>query len=192
LGLTDLPIIALTAGALSSERPKAIAAGVNDFITKPFDPLGLVRSVRDHARCSGPHTNSPLPVDAAVPTAMSTWPAMHGVDYAGARAMLGDDAGLFRSLLGKLIRDFADVPLPTTGSERRELISHAARMHKLKGSAGLLGLTMVQGLAATIECACEAGTLASIKPLTQQLTNEFRRLSDGVEVVPAPSVPREV
>jgi len=188
LGLCDLPIIALTAGALSSERPKAIAAGMNDFITKPFDPLELVRSVRDRARGSNPKANRrlPLPV-AAVPNATSVWPAMDGVDYAGVRAMLGDDAGLFRSLLGKLIRDFSVVTLPTTGYERDELIRHAARMHKLKGSAGILGLTVVQQLAATIEAACEASEFESIKFLALKLDNEFKRLSDGSDGAPIAS-----
>jgi PAS domain S-box-containing protein len=182
LGLAELPIIALTAGALSSERPKAIAAGMNDFITKPFDPLALVRSVRDQARRSNPQTNRrPAPATAAVPNAASVWPAMDGVDFAGVRAMLDDDAGLFRTLLGRLIRDFAGETLPTTGCERGELIGHAARMHKLKGSAGILGLSVVQQLAATIEGACEAGEVESIGHLGQQLTNEFKRLSDGAD-----------
>jgi PAS domain S-box-containing protein len=187
LGLADLPIIALTAGALSSERPKAIAAGMNDFITKPFDPLELVRSVRDQTRRSHPPTDSRLPLPAAAaaaaaaaPSVMSVWPAMDGVDYAGVRAMLGDDADLFRSLLGKLIRDFT-VKIPATGYERGQLVGHAARMHKLKGSAGLLGLNVVQQLATTIERACKAGELVSIRPLDQQLTHEFKRLSDGAE-----------
>ena len=182
LGLAELPIIALTAGALSSERPKAIAAGMNDFITKPFDPLGLVRSVRDQARRSNPQTNIRLSLPApGVPSAVSVWPAMDGVDYAGVRAMLGDDPGLFRSLLGRLIRDFADVTLRTTEYERAELIGYSARMHKLKGSAGILGLNVVQSLATALEGACEAGELESIRPLAQQLTNEFRRLSDGAD-----------
>jgi PAS domain S-box-containing protein len=182
MDLADLPIIALTAGALSSERPKAIAAGMNDFITKPFDPLGLVRCVRDQVRRSNPHKNSRLPLAiAVVPNAMSVWPSMDGVDYAGVRAVLGDDATLFRSLLGKLIRDFSGLTPPTTGYDRSELSDHTARMHKLKGSAGILGLNVVQQLAAKIECACEAGELESIRPLAQQLTNEFKRLSDGAD-----------
>jgi CheY-like chemotaxis protein len=188
LGLAELPIIALTAGALSSERPKAIAAGMNDFITKPFDPLGLVRSVRDQARRSIPRTDSRFtPTAAAAPNAASVWPAMGGADYAGVRAMLGDDAGLFRSLLGRLIRDFADVILPTAEYERGELIGHGARMHKLKGSAGILGLTVVQQLAATIEDACEAGELEAIKPLAVKLANEFKRLRDGSDGAPIAS-----
>lgn len=42
----DLPIIALSAGALAGERQRPLVAGMNDFITKPFDPEVLVQSVR--------------------------------------------------------------------------------------------------------------------------------------------------
>ena len=45
LELLDLPIIALTAGALISERQRAIAAGMNDFIVKPFNAETLVGSI---------------------------------------------------------------------------------------------------------------------------------------------------
>jgi signal transduction histidine kinase len=36
LGLADLPVIALTAGAMESQRQIALAAGMNSFIAKPF------------------------------------------------------------------------------------------------------------------------------------------------------------
>jgi signal transduction histidine kinase len=48
LGLLDLPIIALTAGALASERQRAAAAGMHGFIVKPFDASTLISSVMHH------------------------------------------------------------------------------------------------------------------------------------------------
>ncbi len=48
LGLLDLPVIALTAGALSSERQRATAVGMTDFLIKPFDPAALISSVMRH------------------------------------------------------------------------------------------------------------------------------------------------
>jgi CheY-like chemotaxis protein len=37
----QLPIIALTASMLSSERAQIIESGMNDYILKPFDPANL-------------------------------------------------------------------------------------------------------------------------------------------------------
>jgi PAS domain S-box-containing protein len=41
----SLPIIALTAAALVSEREQALAAGMNDFLTKPIEPDRLLQAL---------------------------------------------------------------------------------------------------------------------------------------------------
>jgi PAS domain S-box-containing protein len=53
-----LPIIALTAAALVSEREEALAAGMNDFLTKPIDPQRLRRALARHL----PHERAGNPV----------------------------------------------------------------------------------------------------------------------------------
>jgi PAS domain S-box-containing protein len=54
----QLPIVALTAAALVSERDRALAGGMNDFLTKPIDPSllrrSLVRWLRPEGGLTGP------------------------------------------------------------------------------------------------------------------------------------------
>jgi|MGYP001426825939 two-component system cell cycle response regulator DivK len=43
--LKDIPIIALTAHALETDRQKALAAGADDFDTKPVDIKRLLEKI---------------------------------------------------------------------------------------------------------------------------------------------------
>ena len=47
-----LPIVALTAAALVTERDEALAAGMNDFLSKPIDTRRLRQALVRHARAS--------------------------------------------------------------------------------------------------------------------------------------------
>jgi CheY-like chemotaxis protein len=68
VGLLHLPVIALTAGALSSERQRATAVGMNDFIIKPFDAATLISSVLRHAGSPrGPAAESHAQLQVGLP-----------------------------------------------------------------------------------------------------------------------------
>ena len=43
----DIAVVMLTAHALVSEQEEALAAGADDYFTKPFSPVALLRKVDD-------------------------------------------------------------------------------------------------------------------------------------------------
>jgi PAS domain S-box-containing protein len=153
-GLTGLPVIALSAGALLAEKQRALDAGMDDFLSKPLDPDALIRTVHRHVERV---RRAVLPAQprsgAASPSDEASWPDIDGIDRLDAARRLGDDAGLFLRLLDHLLEEFNDlratpVAVPVDTAARLEL---AARVHKLRGSAGMLGARAVQELAQQVE-----------------------------------------
>jgi PAS domain S-box-containing protein len=177
LGLVDLPIIALTAGALSSERQQAVEAGMDDFIVKPFDARTLVGNIQRHVHIS--HRHAPTPIDTELQQrspAAAIWPEIDGIDSTDARLRLCDDFGLFRTNLKRLLDEFSDVSLGVVSENINALELHAARMHKLSGSSGTLGANAIQQLAVDVRAACVAHDIKHAERLAAALAEQLKRL----------------
>jgi CheY-like chemotaxis protein len=184
LRLADLPIIALTADALSSERERAAAAGMDDYIIKPFDAQALVRSILRHVK---PASGQLAPQSDAAPEtraqAAGPWPEIEGIDSTDVRARLSDDLDLFRSTLKRLLDEFSDVAIPVATEDSVALAVHAGRMHKLRGSAGILGAKAIQQLAGEAEAACGAGEVERATHLAARLVAQLQGLRQNAAPV---------
>jgi PAS domain S-box-containing protein len=186
-GLARLPVIALTAGALTSERQRARDAGMDDFISKPFELRELVSVIHRHLI---PDAAAPAVTSGAAAEGGSNWPALAGIDIDDARQRLGGDVALFRTLLAILIREFKEPGAVPDGSDAQAMAGCAARMHKLKGSAGMLGAKGIQRVAGDIEAACRAGDAAPLDALMQALGVQLRLLRDSVQRDAPPATPQ--
>ena len=152
-----LPIVACTAGALVAERQQSLDAGMNDFIAKPFDPQALIRKVR---RLVEETRGEPIPVlvtERKQADARTTRPLMPSIDAEVVQQLFGEDVALFKSLLARVLRDYADMALPVSITDGGPAARSAlmARTHKLKGSAGMIGASGLMRLAGAAEKALQ-------------------------------------
>jgi len=178
LDLTELPIIALTAGALEEERRRAKAAGMDAFLTKPLDPAQLVRTVHSQVtRARGSAVAAGVAEPAAGKQPAADWPHVEGIHSRDAQRMMQGDVGLFGSLLQRFVRDYGRSLLSLTDSpsdEERDALT--ALVHKLRGSSGMLAANQLHALATELETALRGGAtdvdalIASVNDALRQLT----------------------
>ncbi len=153
LGRTDLPVIALTAGAFSYHREAALDAGMNDFLTKPFDVNTMVATLQRWSGCQ-PEALSPV---GASPPAAETPPPAHAL--AGVAAdVWGRDLAGYRKYLRRFAEGYAGA-----GFEIARLFDAGDReaafalAHKIAGVAGNLGLPEIERLARAVDSELHEG-----------------------------------
>ena len=130
---------------------------MNDFISKPFDPQALIRKVRRLVEAA---RGEPIPMvilDTKPVREASNRLLMPSIDAGVVQQMFGDDLSLFKSLLARMLREFADLALPiaVAPDDRAARTQIQGRAHKLKGSAGMIGATKVMRLAGAAEIALQ-------------------------------------
>jgi two-component system sensor histidine kinase/response regulator len=157
LGLVQLPIIAMTANVMASDREACMAAGMNEHIGKPFDMAKLVSQLLRSTGFDASADSQTTPVEAsALPTPLPAPLApVEGMDLHGA---LGRMSGS-RSLYSRTARDFLNILVTMHAKLCEQFESNdkqklAMTLHTLKGNAGTLGVTALAQDAKRLEQLC--------------------------------------
>ncbi len=148
--LARLPVIAMTAHAMAGDREKSLAAGMNDHVTKPFEPVQLFETMLRWL--------TPVAATASATPVASAADAGPLVDTAlGLRRCLGRPE-LYEKILGRYLKQRA-----ATGNEARtaleagELEAAARAAHTLVSTASTIGAPALAELARELHDAIDLG-----------------------------------
>ncbi|TCT19813.1 ATP-binding protein [Thiobaca trueperi] len=186
----DLPIVAMTAHALEEERQRGLDMGMQDYLTKPFEPRDLYAILARYV----PQDLTPTPETVLTPAdAALTDPlaSIAGLDIRAGLKYVSGNRQLYRKLLGDFRDQYLSVQMRLRGSlEQGDWDAAVRDIHTLKGLAGTLGMSALQPVAAALEQAFRARAphatdlLSSLDAVLGPLLDDLAQLKTPAAQVP--------
>lgn len=154
---TSIPIIAMTANAMVSDKEKVLASGMNAHITKPINVNTMFATIAKWVlpAIKVEHDNDAELTAFVVPEKAIVLPSFTTINTNAGLAVANGNKALYVKLLGRFItgqEDFVERFKASVLKEDKEEVTRFA--HTLKGSAGNIGATSLQGNAEKLEQAC--------------------------------------
>lgn len=166
-----IPIIAMTASVMHGDREECLAAGMDDYISKPV-VWSVLREVLERWLPSPPGTfiSAPLSASAADLLDNVVLDSLRELQDAGEPNFLSDLVEIY----------FSDAPL-FLATMRTAVVEENAKMlfqaaHTFKGSSANIGAKSVAALCRTLEHLGRSGTTEGAEELVQKIEVEYERV----------------
>jgi CheY-like chemotaxis protein/HPt (histidine-containing phosphotransfer) domain-containing protein len=160
------PIFGLTAHAMMGDREQGLAAGMDEYITKPLRLESLIEAIQRWATPVGPSSGEP-PIRFQPERLL--------------RSLGGDEVALRR-----LVRIYLDTTPPLLAKldsslEQKDTAAFLHAAHTLKGSLQQLEATEAAAIAAELEAQARTGDLAATEPRLAELHRRVESLQRAAQ-----------
>ena len=184
--LARLPIVAMTANAMSKDRDACLQAGMNDHLAKPIDPDHLYATLERWLKPTQSGERRPAGQGSADETAQACMVPLRevpGLDVAAGLRLARGREKLYLSLLRRYIdnqRDFtAFLEAAILAADWQSAVRLA---HTLKGLSGQIGAQTLRAMAELLEMALkERESMNVIDSLRGQIADLLGHLIAAIE-----------
>ena len=179
------PIIAITANALQGEADRCLAAGMDDYLSKPLEMNQLRTVLKKWMPATAAHADVPAGAPLPAPPAAAADRAAPGgaaIDLAALSDIFGNDADLLKDILNDFIEPATDnVKEITDACTERSSAAVGAAAHKLKSSSRAVGANALADLCQALEKAGKADDWEEIDQCAPSLDGVFRAVVASIQ-----------
>ncbi len=170
----NIPVVAMTAHAMKGDREKCLAAGMDDYVSKPVRPEELLDVVQ---RWAGKKVHRPTEKTGA-PLAQARAP----VNLKHLQEMTDSDTEFEREIIDLFLKDFKErLPLLKEAVAEGNMPVLEREAHSAKGAGSNMGADTFGQLALALEQKGRTGSLEGAQDLLIQLEEEFYRVRQFLE-----------
>ena len=195
LAKKKLPVIAMTAHALDSDRKRCLDAGMNDYITKPINPELLYNCLSKWIKPGNRITPITKVIEGLDKVDKEGEMPRHlsGIDVEAGLQRLSGNHQLFKKLLQELARDYGDSAAKirdalASGSCTQDFESARHLVHTVKGMSGNLSANKLQEAAYDLEKGIKQGHQQDWPVLVQKYDDALTKVVKSIESLPTEEV----
>lgn len=180
-GIERIPIIAMTADAMSGVRQDVMEAGMDDYVPKPIDPDQLLSTLVKWIQPGERERGIPAETDPSDELA-TPFPKLDGINTAKGIARVSRSRSFYQKLLIKFRQRNLDTHQKIRNAlEDKDMETAILLVHTLKGISGTIGAEALQKAALDFETAIREQDRAIWDDLFATLDHSLSTVLSAIE-----------